>query len=417
MEIQRIVQHLKANIRTALTRQVQPERSDSSMSVFATSIPEVPMIIEKKNVDWVLYGENNEYPMQLADLPFGSAIHNSILKTKIKMTHGDGFLIDGAKTKEESEAKYTSLPTAVKSDLDLLFKNPNGKDNINTLSAKLSSDLQKFGAFCYEVVYNMDFTKIVTFKYVPVKHVRAGKMNEEGVAEKYYISREWQNYRQGKFRPKEIAAFDVNNKENLNQLVYEKIGDLEYYGTPSYVGAITWIYTDFQMGLFHKSNLENGMNPGLAINFYKLPASENDKDQILRNIKSQFVSAKNTGKHMVFFSDGKDLATDVKAIENSGLDKQLLLLAELCDKKILTGHQLTSPLLAGVSVSGQLGGNTELQVAYQIFDKVSMEADRNFLIASFQKMLDYNKTPVKLDILPFTPFTNTGTNPTSPING
>lgn len=159
------------------------------------------------------------------------------------------------------------------------------------------------------------------------------------------------------------------------------------------------------------------MNPGLAINFYKLPASENDRDEILAQIKSQFVSAKNTGKHMVFFSDGKDLATDVKAIENSGLDKQLLLLAELCDKKILTGHQLTSPLLAGVSMSGQLGGNTELQVAYQIFDKVSMEADRNFLIQSLQKILDYNKTPVKLDILPFKVFINTGTNPTSPING
>jgi hypothetical protein len=66
---------------------------NSSMSVFATSIPEVPSIIEKKTLDWVLYGENNLYPMQLADLPFGSAIHNSILKTKTKMTHGDGLMI------------------------------------------------------------------------------------------------------------------------------------------------------------------------------------------------------------------------------------------------------------------------------------------------------------------------------------
>lgn len=415
MEIQRIAKHLKDSIRTALTKHEPVLSASNTMSVFATSIPEVPRIIEKKNVDWVLYGENNEYPMQLADLPFGSAIHNSILKTKTKMTHGDGFLIDGAKTKEESLVKYASLPTAVKSDLDLLFKNPNGKDSGEVLIAKLSNDLQKFGAFCYEVVYNNDFTKIVTFKYVSVKYIRAGKMKPDGCVDKYYYSRDWHNYKQARFKPTDMYAFDPKDKEHMNQLVYVKIGDLDYYGIPSYVGAITWIYTDFQMGLFHKSNLENGMNPGLAIKFYKVPASENDRDEILANIKRQFTGSKNTGKHMVFFSDGKDLATDVQAIENSGLDKQLLLLAELCDKKILTGHQLTSPLLAGVSVSGQLGGNTELQVAFQIFDKVSMEADRNVLIASLQSILDYNQTPVKLDILPFTPFTTTTS--TAPING
>ncbi len=408
------------DLKQSLTRALNPkavQSSNSNMSVFATSIPEVPTIIEKKNTDWVLYGENNEYPLQLADLPYGSAIHNSILKTKTKMTHGEGFIIRGTKTKEESEAAYNALPSNVKLDLSLLLNNPNGKDKADILAMKLAGDLQKFGAFCYEVIYNIDFTKIVTLKYVPVKHIRAGKMNDKNEVDTYYYSRDWLKYKQPSFKPVPIAAFNPENKEHMNQLVYEKVGDLEYYGTPHYVGAITWIYTDFQMGLFHKSNLENGMNPGLAINFYKLPASENDRDEILAQIKSQFVSAKNTGKHMVFFSDGKDLATDVKAIENSGLDKQLLLLAELCDKKILTGHQLTSPLLAGVSVSGQLGGNTELQVAYQIFDKVSMEADRNFLIQSLQKILDYNKTPVKLDILPFKVFINTGTNPTSPING
>ncbi len=89
------------DLKQSLTRALNPkavQSSNSNMSVFATSIPEVPTIIEKKNTDWVLYGENNEYPLQLADLPYGSAIHNSILKTKTKMTHGEGFIIRGTKT-------------------------------------------------------------------------------------------------------------------------------------------------------------------------------------------------------------------------------------------------------------------------------------------------------------------------------
>jgi len=406
------------DFKTALNKAVrgtQVQRGNDSMSVFATSIPEVPKILEKRNVDYVFYGEDNLYPLQLFDLPFGSAIHNSIIKTKVKMTHGDGFLINGAKTKEESLSNYQSLPSAVKTDFDLIFLNLNGTEPLLKITERLANDLQKYGAFCYEVVYNLDFTKIVTIKYVDVKYIRAGKINESGEIEFYYHSRDWTSVRKPGGAPKKIKAFDIDDREYCNQLVYEKIGDLEYYGVPSYIGAITWIYTDFQMGLFHKSNLENGMNPGLALKFYKLPASENDRDDIMGNLKAQFKGAKNTGKHMVFFSDGKELAPDIQAIETSGLDKQLLLLAELCDKKILTGHQLTSPLLAGVSVSGQLGGNTELQTAFQIFDKVSMEADRNYLVNSINKIFAVNKTAVKLDILPFTPFTTTTS--TIPING
>jgi hypothetical protein len=395
------------DFKTALTKAVRKEAkfTGDNFSVFASSIPEVPKIIEKKNVDFVFYGEDNLYPYQLNDLPYGSAIHNSILKTKTKMTHGDGILLNDAKTSEESLAVYNSLSGDVKADFDLIYFNPNGKEPLLKILERLAWDLQLYGAFCYEVIYNMDFTKIVTLKYVDVKYIRAGKMVDDEVKE-YYYSRDWSQWKRPDYAPKKIAAFDQNNKENYNQLVYEKVGNLDYYGVPSYVGAITWIYTDFQMGIFHKSNLENGMNPSMALKFYKLPGSENDRDMIMDNIKSQFTGSKNTGKHMVFFSDGKELAPDIQPVETSGLDKQLIILAELCDKKILTGHQLTTPLLAGVSISGQLGGNTELQTGFQIFDKVSMEADRNYVSQSIQKVFNYNKTGVKISINPFNPFTN-----------
>lgn len=399
-----MIREFRTALTKALNKQVKVQTND--FSVFSSSIPEVPRIIEKKNVDFVFYGEDNCYPYQLFDLPYGSAIHNSILKTKTKMTHGDGLLLNGAKTLEESMNVYNSLQGNVKADFDLLYKNPNGKEPLLRIMEKLANDFQVYGAFCYEIVYNMDFSKIVTLKYVPVKDVRAGKAENDEI-EYYYVSKDWTQWKRPGYQPTKIKAFDTDDREHYNQLVYEKVGNLDYYGVPSYVGAITWIYTDFQMGLFHKSNLENGMNPSMALKFYKLPASENDRDMIMDNIKRQFTGSKNTGKHMVFFSDGKELAPDIQPVETSGLDKQLIILAELCDKKILTGHQLTTPLLAGVSISGQLGGNTELQTGFQIFDKVSMEADRNFLIGSIQKIFDYNKIGVKLDINPFTPFKNT----------
>lgn len=399
------------NFKQALSKHLNKSVTTDSTSFnsFSTSIPEMPQIIESRTKDWVLYGDDNLYPLKLNDLPWGSSIHNSILKTKTKMTHGDQFLINGAKTKEESQANYNALQGSVKSDFDLIYNNTNGTENLFTITTKLAGDLQKYGAFCFEVVWNTDFTKIVTIKYKDIKYIRAGKADTSGEVECYYWCKDWTKANRSDYKPQEIKAFDLDDKENYNQLVYIKLGDLDYYGIPPYAGAITWIFTDFQMGLFHKSNLENGMNPSMWLKFYKKPSSENERDLIIDSIRRQFTGAKNTGKHIVTFSDGKELAPDFQPIDVSNLDKQLLLLAELCDRKILTGHQLTSPLLAGISTSGQIGGNTELGTAYQIFDKVCIEADRNLIVSTINKIFEVNKTPVKIDILPFNPIPQTPT--------
>lgn len=402
---------MKNNLLNKFTIQLKKEFTKketftgSVLKEFQFKIADAPAIIEKRYKDWIYWGEDNLYPLSLDEYTNGSAIHGSILKTKIKMMHGDGFLWNGAKTKEESDAVYASLAPNVKAELDFLLKNKFGGMSLIEVTKKLSKDYQRRGQMCYEIVFNTDFTKIVTVKYVDAKNIRAGK-TEDGIVKTYYYHNDWTQQGKGGFKPKEIPAYFEGNKESYNQLVFIKTGDLDYYGEPSYKDALYWIATDVQMGIFHNANMNNGMNPGLHFNFFKLPDSQNQEDEIIAGIEKTWGGAKNTGKKVVTFSDGKENAMEIKPIEVSNLDKQLLLVAELCDKKILSGHQLTSPLLAGISVSGQLGGNTELQTAYEIFDKVSMEADRQMLSDSLQMILDYNKIPVTIDINPFKPFVN-----------
>lgn len=389
-----LIRDLKQALSKAVSKKVQ--ESTGNFNSFTGHIPEVPVIIEKKQYEWIYFGEDNLYPNYLSELPYGSAIHNAIIKTKAKMNAGDGILLNGTKTPEDSKLEYEKLTSKIKIDYDFFIENKNGGIGVNDLISKLAYDFQLFGAFSYEVVYNIDFTKIVTLKYVPVKNVRIGKTKD-----KYFISTNWKDK---KVNPIEIYKFDITDKEHMNQLVYEKAGGLEFYGEPSYIGGINWIRVDYQMGIFHLSSIENGMNPSLWLKFYKLPASENDRDSIMDDIKSQFKGAKNAGKHMVTFSDGKDLAPDFEPIDVNNLDKQLLLLAELCDKKILTAHQLTSPLIVGISVSGQLGGNTELQVAFKIFDNTIIESDRKKIESSLNTILKFNQTPVTIEISQFDPF-------------
>lgn len=400
---------IKTKFLSQLNKAFKPVSETSLKQDFATidyTIPQIPRLIEKKNDPWVWYGYDNLYPIKIEDLRSGSGIHNSILNTKTKMTAGDGWLINGATNKAESDNLYNALDSNTKAMYDLFLQNPYNKESTLAIKEKCASDLQTHGAMAYEVIFNNDFTKIVRLKYVDVVNIRAGKLDCDEV-KTYWYCRNWAKYKVHKPYEKnhvEMFAFDPNDKEHMNQIVYMKRGKGEYYGDIAYKGCLNWIMIDFKMGLYHLSAIDNGMNPGMWFKFYKLPADDTQKQDIIDSLKRAYKGAVKTNEPVISFSESKDVAMDIQPIQTTNLDKQLLLLAELSDKKILTGHQLTSPLLAGISVSGQIGGNTELKVAFDIFDNIAMESDRNFIDAAFQKVLDYNKTLIKLNTNPFNPF-------------
>lgn len=400
------------NIRRKVLKDIKQKKGStvSEFSAVEMSIPEIPKLVEKKGLDYILYGEDNLYPLQISDLKYGSPIHAAIVSTAADMITGDGFLLNGAKTADESLNIYNSLPKDTKEKYDRFIENPNSHLNINEIKEKLAFDFKEQGACSFEIIYSTDFETINTIKYVDVKNIRSGKIVND-VVKSYWYSRDWKNCKLAEYRPKEIQAADYKESKNkdsktreLNQIVYIKRGSLEYYGEPDYSGALTWIQIDFQLGIFHLSNIENGMNPSMSLNFYKVPETEEEKQLILQNIKKQFVGPRKTGKHMVFFSDGKDLAPGINPIQTSNLDKQLLNLAELSDKKILTGHKLTSPLLAGISVSGQLGGNIEIEKSYKIYDSTRIAPYRNRLDLAFNKILAYNNLGITVKTNPFNPF-------------
>jgi hypothetical protein len=96
---------------------------------------------------------------------------------------------------------------------------------------------------------------------------------------------------------------------------------------------------------------------------------------------------------------------DIAPVEVSNLDKQLILVAELCDQKILSGHQLTTPMLAGITSKNGLSNNgAELEIGYQLLDGLTLESDRVLLNNEIQSWFDYNKVGFKVEINKFKPF-------------
>lgn len=373
------------------------EPTKHGFASYSHPTPELPSAIEKNGQDWVSFGHNNLYPQDLNKLVKKSAMQSAIIQTKAKMMSGNYFLFNGVQTEEESNALLESNV-----QLKDFIGNVNGNYDLIDMREKLADDYQRYGAMAIEVVWSMDWSKIATIKYIPVANVRCGKMVNDKVT-CYYYSRDWANT--NKCKPIEIKAFDEKNRTDYNQLIYIKNGNLEYYGEPSYESALTWISVDSRLGTFHDSNIRNGFNMGMSITVFGAPADDEKRDEIVSQIKKQYQGEYNAGKVSIFFCDTPDTATQIKPIEVSNLDKQLLQLSDQSVSHILTANRATSPLLFGISTAGQLGGGTELETAYKIFNNSVVAPDRKVLEKLFNKLLKINNIPVTIKLQEFNPLT------------
>jgi len=55
---------------------------------------DIPQPKEQKGYDWVLYGQHNQFPLDLLEYRNSSSLHDSIIESKTNLIAGAGFLFD-----------------------------------------------------------------------------------------------------------------------------------------------------------------------------------------------------------------------------------------------------------------------------------------------------------------------------------
>ncbi len=380
------------------------------------TLPEIPIIKEIRGKDWVYFGVDNLYPQHLKRIVSLSPTQGAIIKGKAGMMAGDGLLINGTTDKALSKAALESLPPEVKKSFEDFTANRYGNNNVESIITLISRDYQTHGAFAIEVVWSLDWQKISAIKYVDVANIRTGKCIN-GKIKEFWYSRDWFVPTKEGYVPNKMIAFDKNSndsqyriKEDItdyNQIIYVKNGNLEYYGEPAYSESISWVEIEGLTSQFHLSNITQGYAPGMSIKFFQKPASPEEQKQIIEGIKKQYAGAGNAGRAMIFFSDGKDLSPEIDAIPVDNLDKKFLGTDTVTVQKILTGNQVTSPLLLGIKTDGQLGGTSELEIAYTIFNRSVIEPDRKKVEIVLNELLSINQIPITIEIMPFNPLVDT----------
>lgn len=335
---------------------------------------DIPQPKEMRGYDYVLYGKNNSFPLEILEYRDSSAIHSSIISGKTSLICGEGFMF--GETREESNQyiidNWKNVPFWRK--LDKVFH-------------QVVRDQQTFGYSCFEVIYSMDRTRIADINWIDASRIASGKKDEWGQIKKYYYSEDWQNTRQHPIR--EIDAYDPNG-EALRQIMFIKYEDnnMDYYAKPNYFSALRWIKADGLMAEYNLAAINNGFSPSIVFKFYKKPTPE-ERRMNAESIKGQHGGPKNAGKALIFYSDGKELAPDVDTLDATNIDQRLIQVSDQIVQQIISAHRC-HPQLLGIQVPGKLGYSSELLQSWEIFDKMVIKPERKLVFDAFREVLIYN---------------------------
>ena len=366
-----------------IPQQIEKELNMDAVSGFSLhAVTDLPIIKENRLNEWVNFGEDNLYPEYLKDMYNTSPTHQSIVKTKAQMVVGEGYEYNDQLLSEADKINVLQI-------IQQIYKD----------AYELSLDYQIQGAMALEIIWSMDHTRIVEVNRIDVSKLRSGKY-EDGHIEEWYYKRDWTDRRE---EPVCIYQFDRGNLEEHRQLLYvpgQKVSN-EYYGEPSYLAALDWITLESQVGLYYKSLIENGFNPSVLVKFYRKPASQEERDDIVTGLKRTFGGVKRAGKAMVMFSDGKELAPDVTPVDVQNVDKQFTVISDQITQKILTGERATTPELFGLAIPGQLGSG-DFEIKVKCFNKFVIQPDQKVFENMVNELLITNGFRVDFKLKPMT---------------
>jgi len=312
--------------------------------------------IEKENRSgWIDYGNNNLFPQHLINLYHNSPIHNAL-------TNSIAFMIEGQGT-------GTILDNALQG---------------------ISFDLKLQGAFVAEVIWSMDFTRVVQINHLPFENCRLAYDRDEDDITGIWYSKDWANTRSKKGKPEFIPAFNPSiAQEQPRQVIYAhgmSAGSV-YYPKPDYFGALNYIELSYQMGLYHVNNILNGLFPSFIINFLNGIPQKEEREAIRREWETRLSGANNAGKFLMTFNEDPTRAPQIEAFPLSDADKQYQFLSEETAKQIMVGHRVVSPLIHGIRDTTGFGSNKdEMLVGLEIFN--------NQVIKPYQRIIERVFTPI-----------------------
>lgn len=314
----------------------------------------VPQFVEQKQKEWVKYGEENNYPQYLVLLFNRSAKHNAIITSKQLYIAGKGWIFDQSLMQGEEIAA-----------LQAFIDNPNQYETLNDLAKKTILDNELFGG-CYLKVVGTKGKKGVQIFHLDYCDIRSNEDNTE-----FYHSSEWLDTSGNENSNPEFKtypAYDPNKNQTESVYYYKSYRpNLKTYTLPEYIGAVPAIITDAEIANFHRAEIQNSFKGSKMVTFVNGIPAEDEMQATKRRLNKQFTPTDGAGQIVIDFADDKDRVAIIQDLDSGNFQDKYNALNDTIQQEIFVGHKITSPMIFGVRVQGQLGGRAEMIDAFNLF--------------------------------------------------
>lgn len=320
----------------------------------------IPEFVEPKStskIKYVKYGENNDYPQFLTVLFNRSAKHNAICTDKQLYITGKGWYFDSDGMEDKDKVLLQSF-----------IDSPNPYESLKDLLNKTALDELMYGG-CYLKGVNGKNGKLSEVYHVDYNTVRSNDDNTE-----FYISNHWltidgqenKNLKPDQYET--ISAYDPDKKQKSFIFYYKSYRPgLKTYTLPEYIGAIPAIITDAEIANFHRAEIQNGFKGSKMIIFKNGVPGDDEMKKTERQLKAKFTNTDSAGSMVIDFVDDPNRTPEILDLAGGDFDKKYDALNKTIQEEIFVGHKVTSPMLFGVRVEGQLGGRNEMIDAFNLF--------------------------------------------------
>lgn len=350
-------------------------------------------LTKDSGLDYVNWGAKNDYCNMLLDLYSQSPTHAAAIKFGIQSIIGEGVDYE-------------------KSNFDSKDVTPNYYQTWDELLRSVATDFMLFGSYAIQIIMNKD-GKSYSYFHMPLEKVRWAKYDEDGQITKYYISNDWTSL--GTNPPFTIDAFDMVEDYKVDKgkpylYVYRPYSPtMTYYTAPHYSSAIRAIQSEIEAINFDLRTTVNNFVPSgmLVLNDVE---TEEERRSLIDNITSMFTGSKGGNSVMISFrSNIEDKSPEFVPFQaNQGNVNLYDSLSDRAVNRILAAHGINSPQLIGLPV-GSTGFNSEgalLETAYNVYQKVTGNYNRQCIIKTFNFLLKMNGIDTQIVMKPIVFDTN-----------
>lgn len=346
-------------------------------------------INRNSNRGWVNWGVRNDYPIKLSELYFNSIVHKSCTDFGVTAIIGDG-------------VDYQAM------NMNKTEVMPNQYQTWDEFLKCLALDYILYGSYAFQIIRNKD-GRTFSYYHQPISSVRCSPRDEEGNITSYWLCQDWTAT--GKYPPIQIPRFGFQEDETINSgkpylFVFETYTpDLDYYTTPKYIGGLKAIMTELELIRYDLRAVKNNFS---ANGFLVLPRVESDEErrELLNNIKNSFVGADNANSLVVTFSNGDENDSNVAKFVKIDKDSNNVNLFSESNQRnidrIVTAHRIPSKALIGMPIDGATlgGGGNEVNVAWNLYNKTVATEYRNAIVTTINKMFALNGVDTELVLKP-----------------